>query len=160
MPLLMFVQDYADYHAWATTALLNSLKEMDNPPERALELMRHIIATDRTYLDWLRGATAESPDRGPRPHELAGDWEEVLEAWRALLGSLGSDEALMEWREYPHPRGDLYRVRVLDALLQPISHGTHHRGQIAGGIRDAGGTPPMLDYIWYKVGRSGRAPRA
>ncbi|MHB0972347.1 MAG: DinB family protein [Thermoanaerobaculia bacterium] len=41
-----------------------------------------------------------------------------------------------------------------DTLIQVPMHSTHHRGQVATRIREAGGNPPLTDYIaWIWMGR-------
>ena len=43
---------------------------------------------------------------------------------------------------------------VAECLLQLALHSAHHRGQVAAWLREAGGEPPLTDFIaWIWTGR-------
>jgi uncharacterized damage-inducible protein DinB len=68
-------------------------------------------------------------------------------AW--LAGDV--DARLSEWLEHPHiPNG---RCLVSDALLQVCLHSQGHRSQTAKLLRALGGTPPMTDFILWRIER-------
>lgn len=54
--------------------------------------------------------------------------------------------------------GDPKPVTVFETMLQVASHSTYHRGQVNARLRELGGKPPLVDYIfWLWLGRP--APR-
>jgi uncharacterized damage-inducible protein DinB len=62
-----------------------------------------------------------------------------------------SDDQFAGYVDYANLRGEAQRNVLRDIVTQVINHGTHHRGQIATRLRQAGHTPPVTDYIaWVR----------
>ncbi len=54
---------------------------------------------------------------------------------------------------YTNSQGQAFTNSVGDILLHVVTHGVHHRGQIATTLRRVGIEPPVLDYIVFARGK-------
>ena len=54
---------------------------------------------------------------------------------------------------YVNSQGDSFTNTVGDILIHVVTHGVHHRGQIATTLRRVGIEPPVLDYIRFARGK-------
>jgi uncharacterized damage-inducible protein DinB len=77
--------------------------------------------------------------------------EELHARWSALLETL-TMERLAERIDYTTSTGDDYSSTIGDILTHVVNHASYHRGQIVHAIREAGGAPPMTDFIFYARG--------
>jgi uncharacterized damage-inducible protein DinB len=115
-----------EYNFWGNSRTLISLKQFDSPPAKAVELISHIT---NSQLIWLARVKQH-----PAEHE--NPWI-----------SEGSEDSEVI---YKNTKGEEYRNKISDIILQVISHSHYHRGQIAFLVRQAGGIPALTDYIASK----------
>lgn len=138
------------YNRWATGRVLRVLEDADDPPDRAVELLAHLLraqdvwygrvkGTDHAALDlWVEDSLAACAERA----------EASDRRWRRLL-----EECTAEYLDapvgYTNSSGTSFETPLRDILSHVINHGTHHRAQIAPVLRRAGIEPPATDYIFY-----------
>jgi uncharacterized damage-inducible protein DinB len=135
------------YDAWANREVLVAIGASRAARERSLELMAHIIAAERLWLERLKQApqsTAVWPQVGieeceARATELAALWREYLELMTA--GDLSQSVS------YKNSKGEAWTNSILDILTHVILHSAYHRGQIASHMRANGQTPAYTDFI-------------
>ncbi len=117
---------------------------------RPLLLLSHVLRAERIWLGRM-GGTPEAGIQLWETDTLDG-CREQLEANTAdfsrLLSSVGAD-ALEHAAPYQNTSGTPYRTPLTEILEHVFHHGTHHRGQIALLLREAGETPLPLDYIAF-----------
>ncbi len=134
---------------WANRRTLDSLLACPAAQPAALPLFAHVLAAEHVWLSRLNGQT---PRLAVWPtlsiEECQSLVQELDSAWDRALQS-HSDGDLLAEVEYRTTRGDQFRSKAIDILLQVITHGPHHRGQIARIIRECGGEPASLDYILF-----------
>jgi uncharacterized damage-inducible protein DinB len=90
--------------------------------------------------------------------QVLGVWQlHTKETLEALVAQNQADTIqilthcdLNETRGYTNSRGESYENTIQDILFHVVNHTTHHRAQIASLMRQAGITPPITDYIFYK----------
>ena len=139
------------YNAWANGRVLEQLPSLPETYQiRPLLLLSHVLRAERIWLGRMGG----TPEAGLPLWETdtLGGCRERLEANTAdfsrLLSSVHTG-ALEHDVTYQNTSGTPYRTPLGEMLEHVFNHGTHHRGQIALLIREAGRTPLPLDYIAF-----------
>ncbi len=130
------------YVAWADRRTLEAVRAVPACHVEALPLLAHMLAAEHVWLSRLEGV---EPRHAVWP-ELGLESCQTLQAeneagYAALLGRL--DEAELGRRlRYRTSGGLAFETPVLDILMQIITHGPYHRGQIAKAIaRHPAGRP-------------------
>jgi len=136
---------------WADVRALESLRTGRIPPE-TLAVYAHVLGAEHVWLSRLR---QQPPRMVVWPNipleECAALATENADGFEQFLGGL-SEAMLSSELSYVNSAGQSFRSRVDDMLLQVVTHGTYHRGQIASQVRKAGGTPAPTDYIGFVRG--------
>lgn len=135
------------YDAWANRQTIIGLRELPDPPGRAVQLMSHIIGVESLWYTRVRGEPARMavwPDLGLV--ECEGAFEDIAEAWRRFLGSRTPD-GLRDAVSYVNGEGESWRSSVEDILQHMVIHSSYHRGQVAREVRETGGTAVNTDFI-------------
>ena len=136
------------YNQWANGVVADSLEKND-VPEKATELMSHIINANILWFDRLEGR-----DSG-------------VEVWKVYnrdeLGELlkRSDIALMNFVnnfdeskfsdkiDYMNSKGEKFSSGISEILIHLNIHAAYHRGQIISLMKDKVSPLPNTDYIHY-----------
>lgn len=158
---------HLDYTAWATGLLLEASAGLsDEEAARnlqashggVLDTLRHIYYADRVWLARLEGARQQFKD-DPEPSlaDLRRMWPEVLARFRAFVLAMPAQELASELG-YRNLKGEAYSVDRWKILLHVVNHGTLHRGQVMGMLRQLGHKPPGTDLIFYYLAVTGQAP--
>ncbi|MEP7064655.1 MAG: DinB family protein [Gemmatimonadota bacterium] len=134
---------------WADRRVLDSLRAMTHPDQRALDVYAHVLGAEHVWLSRLH-------ERAPREKvwpELTLDQAAALAkenaaGLRALVDSAAANE-LQRTVAYTNSAGAAFESTVEDMLLQVVLHGCYHRGQVAMVVRGAGGEPSPTDYIAF-----------
>ena len=147
MDIVSHLRSQFDYEFWANGEVLRALAAMQPAPSKAVQLMSHIVAGERLWLDRLE-QTGQSltvwPDMSPQ--ELEFQLNKCMCAWKGFLAGL-SDEQLSQSCRYVNSKGEAYENTVLEILTHLLFHSAYHRGQIAIELRRAGTQPAYTDYI-------------
>ena len=141
-----------DHLVWADARVLDSLRAMTHPDQRALDLYAHVLGTEHVWLSRIL-------ERAPREKiwpELTVERAAALAAenaasLRSFLESLSADQ-LQRKVAYNNSAGLAFESTIEDMLLQVVLHGCYHRGQVALVVRGAGGEPAPTDYIAFVRG--------
>jgi uncharacterized damage-inducible protein DinB len=133
------------YDAWANREALISIKKDADENARSLQLMSHILAAERLWLDRLMGvhqSVAVWP--GGDLARCEAEIEELTRAWAAFLDKTSD---LSQTISYKNSKGEPWTSTILDVLTHVVIHSAHHRGQIASHMRAKGQTPAYTDFI-------------
>ncbi|MGE5798317.1 MAG: DinB family protein [Ignavibacteria bacterium] len=140
-----------EYDFWANSRTLNSLKQFDSPPAKAVELISHIINSQLIWLARIKQHPTEheKPWKVYKLQECSDHLQKSNREWAGFINNLseGSEDSEVF---YKNTKGEEYRNKISDIILQVISHSHYHRGQIAFLVRQAGGIPALTDYIASK----------
>lgn len=136
---------------WADAALLDALTSAGYPPEAAREFT-HIIGSEEVWL-------ARLEDRPARlevwpsvaASEIGAVMREVHRRWEAFLAVHSGVDPDMPIR-YANTAGVRFENSIRDILSHVALHGHYHRGKVNLLLRQAGGTPVLVDYIAYVRG--------
>lgn len=147
----MRVDDYLRrqfaYDLWANQESLRAIRAAGGENRRSLQLMSHIIAAERVWLERLR----QSPQTVPVWPEPDLAWcdtqtSELGRAWLAYLGKVEKGD-VSTTISYKNSKGELWTSTIVDVLLHVLMHSAYHRGQIASHMRASGETPAYTDFI-------------
>ncbi len=147
--------DQLDYTLWGNKRAIASLETLQQqniaPPERAVQIMSHIVAAQHIWYARVAG----KPDVAlPVWGELsfAEMNERILSihtAWvKYLKGKTDAELPSLSF-SYKNSLGQEYTNTLLEIVTHFPIHSEHHRGQIALLVRQAGGTPVNTDYIQF-----------
>ena len=138
------------YNDWATKTTIESTKGMTNKDERLTELLSHIIAAQKVWLNRVLGEdTHTNPWEKYVEDEFGSLSTNITTEWISLLEKY-NDQDLDKRIEYRNLKGEKFVNTVKDIAVHVINHSTYHRAQIAQRIRQLGGSPAVTDYIVYK----------
>ena len=149
--------EWADARTWAAALAVPSIQRDPQMRDRLL----HYHVTQRAYLQIWRHDPVEIPDPASFA-DLAAvcRWARVF--YRELPAFLDEvDDSTMDrpinfpWVAELEARfGTVTPATFAESLVQLVLHTAHHRGQVVTKVREAGGDPPLLDYIaWVWFGR-------
>lgn len=139
-----------NYNNWATKETIESIIKLNQPSERIISLISHIIAAQQIWFN--RIVDDKSPLKPWEVYtidECTGKSEEITSRWLNYLEHT-SDDRLNEVIHYSNTKGDGFESSVKDILTHVINHSTYHRAQIALLVKEAGGKPAVTDYIVYQ----------
>ena len=146
-----------EYDGWANRRVLDALKKAASPPAKAVALLAHILASQRTWLARLRGQDTATIAVWPE-NDLAACEKTLAELTPAIRSYLegATDSELDRVVNYRNTQGKAFANAVRDILTHVAFHSHYHRGQIAARLRDAGAEPTPTDFIVYS--RESAAP--
>lgn len=136
------------YNDWANRRLISVLKT--NEVENARRILAHLLITEAEYFERLYGKdstgfdfwqdlTIEVCDKSNQKNK---------ENYEGLLKRF--DEKDLDSRAaYKTSEGTAQENSFLEMLTHVLFHSATHRGQIVKLLREAGFTPPSVDYIIY-----------
>ncbi|MDQ3428112.1 MAG: DinB family protein [Gemmatimonadota bacterium] len=134
------------YDIWANAEALRSLRQGD-PPGQLLRWMGHIVGS---YFIKMARLLQEPPTLPVWPEldldDCAARLNELADAWPRYLQGLAAED-LEDGVGYRNSKGEFWTSSVTDIMSHVVIHSGYHRGQIATGIRQAGGTPAYTDFI-------------
>lgn len=138
-----------DYDAWANARLLAALEAAPADVPDARVMLAHVLVAQRLWRGRLRGDSPVGVNVFPDTPlaDLPAEAAAASASWREFLAS---PEADLERRySYKTIAGDAYESTLADIVRHVTNHGTHHRGQAARAMRQAGVAPPALDFIVF-----------
>jgi uncharacterized damage-inducible protein DinB len=150
------------HHVWATLQLIDVCAALPDEQQQAtapgtygsmIDTLRHIVASDRSYLSLLSGGRVERvDDEHPPLADLHAVMVEDGAEWSRLIAELDDpDKILVRQR----PDGSENRAPAGIRLAQALHHGTDHRSQICTILTTLGIEPPDID-VWEFATQDGR----
>jgi len=135
------------YDEWANKEVLNAIRAAGAANQRSLQLMSHVLAAERVWLDRLKQQPQSVPV-WPEPDlaqcealaaDLGGQWLEFLD----LITAGDVSQSI----SYKYSKGEEWSSTIVDVLTHVVMHSAYHRGQIATHMRASGQTPANTDFI-------------
>jgi uncharacterized damage-inducible protein DinB len=135
------------YDEWANREVLKAIRATDGSNQRSLQLMSHIVAAERVWLERLKQVPQSVPV-WPEP-DLAQCEAQVAELGREWLEFLDLITAgdVSQSISYKNTKGEEWTSTIVDVLTHVVMHSAYHRGQIATHMRANGQTPANTDFI-------------
>ena len=154
--------DAFGHHVWATLRLIETSESLDEGQLQVtapgtygsiIDTLRHVVASDRSYLAVLSGGRVERVDD---EHLALADLRAVMvedgPEWSRVIAELDDPDRIVV-REYPD--GRVNRSPAGIRLAQVLHHGTDHRSQICTILTTIGIEPPDVD-VWEFGRQEGR----
>ena len=151
MNLADYLRRQFAYDEWANREVLKAIRSAggENQPanKRSLQLMSHIMAAERLWLDRLK----QQPQSVPvwPEADLAqceGQAAELGGLWLAFLDLITAGD-VSQSITYRNSKGEEWTSTIVDVLTHVVLHSAYHRGQIATHMRANGQTPAYTDFI-------------
>ncbi|HVM32807.1 MAG TPA: DinB family protein [bacterium] len=141
------------YNHWANDLFRTALLEMKDPPEKGLQLFRHILFAMDVWLARLQTRDL-SGFKDPYPPiplaEFGAKLEGLRAPWDSYLSQLEPGD-LEKTFVFANVAGERYEQVVRNVLVHVVNHSHYHRGQLASVVHQAGGRRPNTDYNAYMV---------
>jgi uncharacterized damage-inducible protein DinB len=149
MEMLQHVRTLFEYDNWANQEVLKAVKAADEPPQRSVKLLAHVIAAEFVWFDRLKQQPQSTPVWPElNLQECAARLQSLNISWREYLNGL-SAEGLSQPIHYKNSKGEAWDSTVGEILTHVAMHSAYHRGQIALDIRSSGYVPALTDYIHW-----------
>lgn len=118
-------------------------------PQRAVEVMAHILSVQQIWLDRCNGSSSATAFTA-WPNWTADTFEATIHSnhadWLAFLDNTDLSHSI----DYKNLAGTPFNSKLIDIYTHMINHGTHHRGQIGQLLKFAGAPAlPATDYIAF-----------
>lgn len=148
MNTLEHLREQFVFNEWANRKLIDAITE--NRSARALELMAHLLITEKEYFDRLGGKDSTSFDFWPdlTVQECEELNRENTKYYLELLDRLDEDELEVTVR-YKTSEGIAQENSYREMLTHVLFHSMTHRGQVLAALRAGGFEPPKIDYIIF-----------
>ena len=130
---------------WANAKWVEVVYGQPTLDPRARKLLAHILQGERIWFDRIAGkqVTATTiPELGKE--ELLRGFAENTVTYHELIAS-----RLQDVIHFRRISGEEYHASVADILYHLVTHGYHHRGQLASLCARAGVPYPSVDHIDY-----------
>lgn len=139
-----------NYDQFANRLILKAILEAAEP-EKPVQLMAHLLASQQTWLNRCKGLPAIGGALWPNWQAAA--FQKIIDdnhtAWINFLEGLQPAD-FERGLTYKNSKGDSYENKLVDVLGHLINHGTHHRAQVGQHLKLAGLEKlPPTDYIFY-----------
>jgi uncharacterized damage-inducible protein DinB len=142
------------YTHWASRRLVDALaalsqEELERPNGISHGTLLGTLAHVQ-FADWIWYTRVVEPmDRPPDTlTALQSDWPELQRKWEAWSHSL-TDAGVNREVHFKRLNGMEVHSPVWQIILHVVNHGTLHRGQVMGMLRQLGIAPPNTDLISF-----------
>ena len=137
-----------DQMLWANRTWVEYVHSSDGAEPRAHQLLAHIMVGEKVWLHRVIGKAPLAIDSfGPLSREeLLRGLADSHETLRELIASRLFDDV-----DFTRQNGDRYHARVIDIIHHLVTHGHHHRGQLAALYARKGVKYPNTDHIQYLI---------
>ena len=136
-----------DQSLWANRTWADFVYSLRDPEVRPRELLGHLMAGERIWFERIDGpekTTTAFPLM--TREELIRGLEENAATIRTLIGS-----RLGEVVHFRRATGEEYHASVEDIVHHLLTHGYHHRGQLAAHYARSGVAYPNTDHINFLI---------
>ena len=157
------LQLHIRYSNWASRVLMDAVRALPVPElAKPTGISHHSILGTMAHLhfaDWIwYTRVAEQIEKPAETMEaIEREWPGLQERWERFCDAL-SDADLSRAISYRSIRGYDGVATVEQIVMHLVNHGTLHRGQVMGMIRQLGITPPGTDLLHYYMAAMPGAP--
>lgn len=136
-----------EHSVWANLKWVEAVYSQSEPEERPRELLGHLMVGERAWFERIEGAQ-KTTTMFPllSDDELVRGFAANADTFRRLIGSHLEDVV-----HFRRASGEEYRARVADIIHHLLTHGYHHRGQLAAHFARVGMAYPNTDHINFLI---------
>ncbi len=144
----VFFNQLFDYNFYCNKKLIETCSEIDNTPEKSIELFSHILNAHHIWNSRIMGKSSQYDVF--QIHDIK-NWGDIhYENQRTSFEIITNADDFERRVDYENSEGRLFICDLQDILFHIINHSTHHRGQISMSLRNNNIEPIPFDYIYYK----------
>ncbi len=137
----LFAHEY-----WANVKVLETYMEARQAPERAHEIMSHMVAAQKIWIERINGIRSDAQVWQIFEKEaLQGLFDANYQALIPIL----EQEDFSRIVTYQNSRGEHFNSMLSDILTHLGLHASYHRGQVVLLIKGQVEKLPATDYIFY-----------
>ncbi|HKQ57027.1 MAG TPA: DinB family protein [Candidatus Eisenbacteria bacterium] len=136
-----------DQSLWANRVWIEHVYGQPDPEAHPRRLLAHIVLGECVWLERVAGA---QQTRDTFIELEQDDLLRRLDANRATCLALVATR-LDDVIDFTRASGEAYHARVRDVLLHLVTHGYHHRGQLAAHYARQGEPYPSTDHIDWLI---------
>ena len=134
---------------WANRLWIEFVHSQLEPESRPRELLGHLVVAERVWLDRIDGEQ-KTPEMFPTLQK--GELLRGLDENHRRCIDLMTGARLEDVIHFRRDTGEQYHARIADIILHLVTHGHHHRGQLAmhygrKGVSDY----PSADHIDFLI---------
>ena len=145
-----YFTDLFSYEVWANNVIFGCLISLEDPPEKALSIMSHIINAGDVWLcrllgkDYDKGSVWKTLAKHEIPDALGNSSKGLIEYVKDLEEAEFSKNI-----SYKNTKGENFTSSVHEILTHLTHHSAYHRGQVVLLIKPFVSELPYTDYIHY-----------
>jgi uncharacterized damage-inducible protein DinB len=144
----LFLFNY-EYEKWACEQVFEAVLKMKEIPDRAKQLISHILTAQQI---WHVRLTGDEFTSSAFPEIDSSEWMHRLDSnmnnMKQYIHSI-SEVDFKNIITYTNTKGDVFKNSVEEILMHITHHSAYHRGQIIQLIRPFIDQPPATDFISY-----------
>lgn len=161
------IAEMFNYHTWANQTLLGHLKSLPSTVLHqdcnnsyptiahafshiyAVDAMWHLVLSGTSMQDALAATMSLNMNVLDTIEEYEGKYAELSEQYKQWLNSQSDLEQIIL---LDNPYAGVRQTRLSEIMLQVVTHGNYHRGNITTMLRQLGCASTMTDYalFWYQ----------
>ena len=146
-PLTQELLRLVEQSVWANRQWIEFVYARPVPEARPYELLSHVMLGERVWFERIAG---EEKTRTTFPElakeELLAGLEENRRTFLSLIATRLEDVI-----HFRRASGEQYHARVVDIIHHLLTHGYHHRGQLAAHYAREGVPYPNTDHINFLI---------
>ena len=136
-----------DQSVWANRQWIDFVHSQSEPETRPRELLSHVLVAEEVWFDRIEGEPEDQTTFAVRSRaELLRRLEENRQTYKKLIA-----ERLEDVVHFRRATGEEYDARVVDIIHHLLTHGYHHRGQIAAHYARKDARYPNTDHISFLI---------
>ena len=146
-PLAHTLLRLVEQSLWANRQWVEFVYSQPDPEVRPRELLAHLMVGERIWFERIEGqqrTTTAFPSMSKE--ELVRGFTENADTFRRLIGA-----DLENVIHFKRASGEEYHARVEDIIHHLLTHGYHHRGQLAAHYARSGMKYPNTDHINFLI---------
>ena len=136
-----------DHSMWANRQWIEYVYSQSDSEARPRELLAHLVVGERVWFERIEG---EQKTRETFPvlekEALLRGLDENRRTYLRLIATRLEDVI-----DFMRDTGEKYHARVVDIVYHLLTHGYHHRGQLAAQYARKGVTYPNTDHIKFLI---------
>ncbi|MCH4823472.1 damage-inducible protein DinB [Gramella lutea] len=148
-----YFKELLEYSHYYNLAIIKKFNDGDLEfmiPERAIELLSHILNAQKIWNERLKGNSDIIKVWEVQKADKLETFEK--ENFQETLDILEKED-LERIVSFKNTKGESYQNVVKDIIFHIVNHSTYHRGQIATELRAQGIDPIVSDFVYYKLGK-------
>jgi uncharacterized damage-inducible protein DinB len=146
-PLAAELLRLVEQSVWANREWIDFVHARPDAEPRPRELLSHVMLGERVWFERVEGEqTTQTTFPLLTREELVRGIEENRATFRRLIATRLDDVV-----HFRRASGEAYHARVVDIIYHLLTHGYHHRGQLAAHYARTGVPYPNTDHINFLI---------